>query len=53
MVACRLAHILYVLIELEVLRVECRTVSKALLKSKEMTVTDALERSMFVMVLSR
>jgi len=28
-------------------------VSKALLKSKEMTVTDGLERSMFVMALSR
>ena len=34
-------------------RVECRTVSKALLKSKEMTVTDGLERSMFVMMLRR
>jgi len=28
-------------------------VSKALLKSKEITVTDGLERSMFVIVLSR
>ena len=35
------------------MRVECRTVSKALLKSKEMAVTDGLMRNMLVMVLSR
>jgi len=33
--------------------VECHTISKALLKCKEMTVTDGLKRSMSVMVLSR
>jgi len=34
-------------------RVECHTVSRALLKPTKMTVTDGLKRSMFVMVLCR
>ena len=34
-------------------RVECSTVSQALLKSKGITVTDGFERSILVMVLRR